>query len=384
MSQQPILISLFNHKGGVSKTTTTFNLGWTFANKGIKTLIVDADPQCNLTAYVLQLQKKQSIDEFYKDVDNDNLHSKLHPIVTGKTLDIQAVRPADTLNDNLKLVAGHLSMSDFDIQVTAGLLSAEGGFLQFTAQFVGALNTVVRKTAEQNQCQLVLIDMSPSSGAMNRSILMSSDYFIVPTSPDFFSYQAIQNLGDMFVSWNESFKKFRDPTLPNALPLDPPKMLGVVSQKYRPYTLRKKELTEHIPLIGEKKYEERKKGIAKSFKEWIDKIQRASNDQLAEKLKDHRMVIDKKSFIQHITDEKPYNLISIGDFNSLIAQSQKYGKPVFELTEEEIAQTGKSLQEMKENQKLFKESVNKLAERIGCLIEDDYSGNKQLNLLNKQ
>ncbi len=46
MSHQPVLISLFNHKGGVSKTTTTFNLGWTLANKGIKTLIVDAEPQC--------------------------------------------------------------------------------------------------------------------------------------------------------------------------------------------------------------------------------------------------------------------------------------------------------------------------------------------------
>lgn len=47
------LISLFNHKGGVSKTTTAFNLGWVLAEQGHKTLIVDADPQCNLTALVL-------------------------------------------------------------------------------------------------------------------------------------------------------------------------------------------------------------------------------------------------------------------------------------------------------------------------------------------
>ena len=383
MSQQPILISLFNHKGGVSKTTTTFNLGWAFAKKGIKTLIVDADPQCNLTASVLRLQQKQSEDEFYKDVNNDNLYSKLLPIISGKNLQAEAVRPSDTSNDNLKLVAGHLSMSDFDIQVTAGLLATEGGFLQFTTQFVGALNAVVRKTAEQNQCQLILVDMSPSSGAMNRSILMSSDYFIVPTSPDFFSYQAIQSLGDMFINWHSVFKKFRNPALANNLPPNPPKMLGVVSQKYRPYTPRTKELKEHIPFIGEKKQEERKKSIAKAYRSWIDKIQQASNDQLAEKLKEHNMVVDKKSFVRHITDEKPYNLISIGDFNSLIAQSHKYGKPVFELTEEEIDQKGKSLQEMQENQKLFKESFDKLADRVGCLIEDDYSGTHQLRLLKK-
>lgn len=381
MSQQPILISLFNHKGGVSKTTTTFNLGWTLANKGIKTLIVDADPQCNLTAYVLRLQKKQSIDAFYKDVDNDNLYSKLHPIITGKTLNIDAIRPADTLNDKLKLVAGHLSMSDFDIQVTGGLLSAEGGFLQFMAQFVGALNAVIRKTAKQNQCQLILVDMSPSSGAMNRSILMSSDYFLIPTSPDFFSYQAIQSLGDMFINWNDSFEKFRNPSLSNALPSTSPKMLGIISQKYRPYTPRTKELKERIPFVGDKKYEERKKGIAKAYKSWIDKIQKASNDQLAEKLKNHNMVVDKESFVQHIKDEAPYNLISIGDFNSLIALSQEYGKPVFELTDEEIKHTGKTLQEMKDNQQLFKVSFDRLATRVCKLIEDDYSTSKRFNFL---
>ncbi len=42
-------IALFNHKGGVGKTTTTFNLGWMLGNKGKKVIIVDSDPQCNLT-----------------------------------------------------------------------------------------------------------------------------------------------------------------------------------------------------------------------------------------------------------------------------------------------------------------------------------------------
>ena len=46
-------IALFNHKGGVSKTTTTFNLGWMLANKGKRVMLVDCDPQCNLTGMVL-------------------------------------------------------------------------------------------------------------------------------------------------------------------------------------------------------------------------------------------------------------------------------------------------------------------------------------------
>src|SRR5690348_1802885 len=49
------IISVFNHKGGVSKTTTTFNLGWMLANQGKRVILVDADPQCNLTGVILGL-----------------------------------------------------------------------------------------------------------------------------------------------------------------------------------------------------------------------------------------------------------------------------------------------------------------------------------------
>ncbi|RZK17771.1 MAG: ParA family protein [Flavobacterium sp.] len=47
-------ITLNTFKGGVSKTTTTYNLGWFFASKGLRTLMVDLDPQCNLTQIFLE------------------------------------------------------------------------------------------------------------------------------------------------------------------------------------------------------------------------------------------------------------------------------------------------------------------------------------------
>ena len=46
-------IALFNHKGGVSKTTTAFNLGWMLASKGKTVILADTDPQCNLTGVSL-------------------------------------------------------------------------------------------------------------------------------------------------------------------------------------------------------------------------------------------------------------------------------------------------------------------------------------------
>jgi cellulose biosynthesis protein BcsQ len=67
------LISLFNHKGGVSKTTTAFNLGWAMAARGKRVLIVDGDPQCNLTGTVLGFGGINDFTEFYKKNPEANI-----------------------------------------------------------------------------------------------------------------------------------------------------------------------------------------------------------------------------------------------------------------------------------------------------------------------
>lgn len=68
-------IALFNHKGGVSKTTTTFNLGWMLAEKGKRVVLLDTDPQCNLTGLILG----EGLDGFYGDDPNRNIHAALAP-----------------------------------------------------------------------------------------------------------------------------------------------------------------------------------------------------------------------------------------------------------------------------------------------------------------
>lgn len=70
-------IALFNHKGGVSKTTTTFNLGWMLASKGKRVILVDTDPKCNLTGMVLGFSSKQELEEIYNT--NQNIKSALAP-----------------------------------------------------------------------------------------------------------------------------------------------------------------------------------------------------------------------------------------------------------------------------------------------------------------
>ena len=71
-------IALFNHKGGVSKTTTTFNLGWMLAEKGYRVVMVDADPQCNLTGLVADYQSGD-LSSFYQDHPEQNMYDALAP-----------------------------------------------------------------------------------------------------------------------------------------------------------------------------------------------------------------------------------------------------------------------------------------------------------------
>src|SRR5579862_1837927 len=74
------IVSLFNHKGGVSKTTTAFNLGWAMAERGKRILIVDGDPQCNLTGTVLGFDGLNDFSDFYAANPNANISDALEPI----------------------------------------------------------------------------------------------------------------------------------------------------------------------------------------------------------------------------------------------------------------------------------------------------------------
>jgi len=82
-------IALFNHKGGVSKTPTTFNLGWMLATKGKKVIIVDTDPQCNLTGMVLGFSTKEELEGLYKK--EQNIKFGLAPVFESRPKPIEAV-----------------------------------------------------------------------------------------------------------------------------------------------------------------------------------------------------------------------------------------------------------------------------------------------------
>src|ERR1035438_6352487 len=89
-------------------------------------------------------------------------------------------------------------------------------------------------TAEENKIDAVIIDMSPSVGSLNQCFLIGSDYFIVPTSPDYYCNQAISSLARVLPRWNSGVDYFRNDGFLYPFPKTPPKFCGIISQRYRP------------------------------------------------------------------------------------------------------------------------------------------------------
>lgn len=339
------LISLFNHKGGVSKTTTTFNLGWMLAERGHKTLIVDADPQCNLTALVLGYNSIDDTETFYAANPNCDIYSCIKPVVDGSLGKVITASPVVTSNANLSLLCGNIALSEIETQISVAITTSAA--IPAIRNIPGSIGAFIRQTAQHNDFEYVIIDMSPSVGALNECLLMSSDYFIVPTSPDFFCAQAIKSLTNIVPRWNLEIALFRNKEIVYPFPSEPPKFIGFISQKYRP----------------------RSGAPAKSFQKWIDIIKNEVVLSLIPALAPIGMAVDELSFKTNIKADEPFNLANIADFNSLIAQSQKHNVPIFALTDAQIEQGGIILENMKESRDNFRKSFAQLADEIHKLTE---------------
>lgn len=188
-----IQICLFNHKGGVSKTTTTFNLGWMMANKGKRVLLIDCDPQCNLTGMVLGFKASEDFKAIYEAEGVRNIYDGLAPAFLSRPTPIEPVTCEPVQGQpNMFLLPGHIGLAEYE--VTLGIAQELSGSLVTLQNLPGSLHHLFQVTAESLNADYILVDMSPSLGPINQNLLMTSDYFLVPMTPDYFSVMATDSL----------------------------------------------------------------------------------------------------------------------------------------------------------------------------------------------
>ena len=338
-------IALFNHKGGVSKTTTTFHLGWMLAAKGKRVILADADPQCNLTGLVWG-DNLDEHEDWYNPEARRNVKDGLAPAFDSLP---ERIRPVDCFSvpgrDGLFLLPGHIRLSEYE--VTLGIAQELSASIQTLQNLPGAPSHLLDCTAAEYNADYVLVDLNPSLSSLNQNLLVTSQYFIVPTTPDYFSVLAIDSLADVLPRWLEwshrasSLAILRDavyPFLENT-----PKFLGTVVQNYRP----------------------RRGSPAKGFQMWIDRINEAVAGKLVPSFQAVQMMLTPESYMEQGVSD--HCLITIPDFNTLVAKSQEFQTPVFELTEKQIGLTGPVLSQTMESRNRFRELFSDLADKVMAL-----------------
>ena len=137
------VISLFNHKGGVSKTTTAFNLGWMLAEHGHKPLIVDTDPQCNLTALVLDYNSVEDIEEFYANNQGCGYCDRPKTCYVGESIRLKTRSSPFAQKTRIYFCIVETWFSEFETQISVALTTSQA--IPAIRNILGSVNELLRK-----------------------------------------------------------------------------------------------------------------------------------------------------------------------------------------------------------------------------------------------
>ncbi|SFM74326.1 ParA family protein [Rugamonas rubra] len=336
---------VFNHKGGVSKTTTVFNLGW-MLSKGHKVLLVDADSQCNLSSLVLG----DDFEKYYLDDGTrlQNIKDGVAPAFQGKPVPISAVNCFSPQRaPSMYLLAGHANLSEYDAALTFAQTSNNA--ISTLQNLPGAFSELLRLTEEKYSIDYTIIDLNPSLSSVNQNLFLSAHAFLVPTNPDPFSIMALNTLQVALPRWVDWKKNAVSLFADSAYPLleGVPKFCGSIIQRFNI----------------------RNGKAARPYRDNIVEIKEKLSGDFFSAMAKSGMVYTAEQYRPDFIAAQ-YCLAEVPDFQGLLPKSQQAGVPVFELTDREIGETGPVLADMQEKRRLFAEQFLGMAEKITSLMEN--------------
>jgi cellulose biosynthesis protein BcsQ len=296
----PRRIAIFNHKGGVGKTTLTTNIAFALVQRGKRVLLVDSDPQCNLTAYLVE---EAVVNELLDESDSDagqTVWSAVKPVSDG-TGELRGINPLE-LRDGLFLLPGDVKLAEFEQELHT--LWGEC-FQRRPRGFRGvvALSQLTSLVARSHDIDFVFFDSGPNIGSLNHSVLLDCDYFVIPAACDLFSVRAIGTLGVTLTGWIKDWITLSD-LAPDGFYLFPglPRFLGYIPQRFRVYRQRPaREYGKFIPMI--------ERAIESHVIELLNRIDPELNAVAPESLK----------------------LGEVKDFGAIASASQRQGVPISEV-----------------------------------------------------
>jgi cellulose biosynthesis protein BcsQ len=220
------VISVFNNKGGVGKTTLTYHLAHALSESGLKVLMIDADPQCNLTIYSLEQdivhaiweEEDGFIDSGFESTKEKlgaeafevlntktrSIHYLLKPTEEG-TGELEYLPPPYQISDTLDIIPGRLTLHLYEEKIASRWTDSYRGE-PLAIRTITKIRSIAEQYAENNGYDYVIVDTSPSLGSLNKVIISTVDGFFVPASPDLFSLYGIKNIGKSLTAWKDEFE----------------------------------------------------------------------------------------------------------------------------------------------------------------------------------
>lgn len=189
-------IAFFNNKGGVGKTSLVYHLAWMYADLELNVVAADLDPQANLTSMFLDDDRLEEI--WTDDAHEQTIYGAFQPLLEG-TGDVARPR-VQAVSPGLALVAGDLALSAAEDELSGQwpdcLDRKPRAF-----RVLSGLWRILMAAGEDVGADLVLIDVGPNLGALNRAALVAAHEVVIPLAPDLYSLQGLRNLGPTLRRW---------------------------------------------------------------------------------------------------------------------------------------------------------------------------------------
>lgn len=343
LEERPVrTLALFNNKGGVGKTTLTFNLAHMFARQGRRVALIDYDPQCNLTALALSEDDLEAC--WNTTVPGSTVASCIELVRLGKG-DLQDPQLIE-LTDGLHLLPGDLNLSRFELRLAREWPQILAEDAEQAIHVTTALDRLAMRVAEVAGADLVLFDVGPSLGALNRAAILAADAVVVPVAPDLFSLRGLQNVGGALGDWREEWSTARIKILQRA-------------RKHRPYVAP--YLPEHsVQPLGYivQQHVVHSDRPVKAYQRWMREIPiHFARDVLME---------DVEDVVPVDVHEDPRCLGFLRHFASLVPLAQEARKPLFDLKHADGI-LGSQFQTVASAYKAFAELATAIGARLDAL-----------------